>query len=387
MEQSVHITFKKAILSLVAFLLLHSAFAQPAPELIFRNPALEQGVAGQDGAVYRFCNVTKGIDGLLKIKKRSDAAVVLEDIDVANIGWDNALQPRLGVSGRVLADQIWWMQFELQFVQHNSTKKVTLTHFVATPIDVDGDNVAVREFLQMDKINDVAYSAHTSLKTETALPEHLYSAVNNNSDDEDHSSNLSGRDNRIVGPITSFTGMDTSATAVMATYTYENKDAITFIMGATSDGAAGMAGLRLNSLWFKNFNLAPQETPSINLETFSAIYAGKIIKLNWKTTSERGFSHFVIERSVDGRTYSDIALIRATGSERRSTYCYKDKPVLMSTGIAYYRLRVMDKHRLASYSSVSAVSAKGGKNATKVVVFSNVTEGSSGIGLLSKVKQ
>lgn len=390
MAQSVHITFKKfkkAALSLMAFLLLHSAFAQSVPELVFRNPVLEQGVAGQDDAVYRFYNIRNGIDGLLKIKKRSNAAVELEDIDVADIGWDNALQPRLGISGRT-QEQSWWMQFELTFVQSHSTRQVTLEHFVATPIDVDGDNVAVREFLQMNETKDIAYSSLTCLKTGTALPEPIISALNNGGDD--HNFNTSGTGNIVVGPVTSFADMDTAATAVMATYTYENKNAITFIMGVTSDGAAGnagMAGLRLHSLWFKNFSLAPQKTRSVNLETFSAIYAGKVIKLNWKTASEQGFSHFVIERSVDGRTYSDIALIRATGSEGKSTYSYKDKPVLMSAGIAYYRLRIIDAHRLASYSSVSAVYAKDGKNATKVAVFSNPVEGNISIGLLGKTKQ
>lgn len=389
MEQSLHATFKKALATLAFFLLLQSSFAQSAPELVFKNPMLEQGVDGEDGAVYRFSNITNGTDGLLKIKRRSDAAVVLEDIDVTGTGWDKALQPRLGVSGYVLADQTWWMQFELTFVQHNTTKKIKLNHFVATPIDVDGDNVAIREFLQMDQMKAIAYSAHTVLKNGPSLPEQLFSAMNNDSNSEGCSADLSKTDSRIVGPVTSFADIDTAATAVMATYTYENKDAITFFIGATSTGAVtnpGMVGLRLNSIWFKSFNLTPQETLPVALETFAVAHSSKAITLKWKTAGEQNVSHFVVERSVNGRTYSGIALIPAMGSVAGRTYSYKEKEVVtMPAGIVYYRLRLVDNHRSASYSSVSAVHAKESKKANKIVVLSNATE--SSIGILGKAKR
>lgn len=371
MKQFVHNAFKKAALALAAFLLLYTASAQTSLALVFRNPVLEQGIAGDDGAVYRFGNITDGVDGLLKIKKRSDAAVVLEDIDVAGIGWEQALQPRLGVSGSVRGNSVWWMQFELLFVQRHTTRKVTLNHFVATPIDVDGDNVAVREFVQMDKTKAVAYSPLTCLKTETALSKNVVGEA----------------DNMTVGPLTSFGGIDTAATAVMAAYTYENKDAITFTIGAVCNGAvsnSGMAGMRLNSLWFKNFSLAPQATLPVSLETFSAAYARKVIRLNWKTSGRQDLSHFVVERSVNGRTYSDIAVIPAKRNNGANRYGYKDKPVIMDAGMVYYRLRMVDKHRPASYSSVSAVQAKDGRNANRVAGVSKANK--NGIGLLGKAK-
>jgi hypothetical protein len=384
MEQTLHITFNKAVLLLTFFLLSHSAFAQPVPELVFRNPVLEQGIDGEDGAVYRFRNITKGIDGLLKIKKRSEPAVVLEDIDVAGTGWENALQPRLGVRAGVPANQIWWMQFELQFVQRNSIEKATLNRFVATPIDVDGDNMAIREFLQMDGLKEIAYSPLTYLKTEAVVPEPIFSARGIGGADEDQSINLSETDGMIVGPLTSFADIDTTATAVMATCTYENRDVITFTMGATFTGAIenpGMAGLRLHSLWFKQFSLEPQKKQPVTLEAFTAVFSGKAIMLNWKTSGEQGLSHFVIERSVNGRNYSDIAVVFATGNEKGATYSYKEKPVTMPAGIAYYRLRMVDSRRSASHSFVSTVHAKEAKNVKKVVVFSGAEKGNTRMAL------
>ncbi len=372
MEKSVHITFKKTLLSLAAFLLLHIAFAQPAPELVFKNAVLEQGIAGADGAVYRFSNITPGIDGLLEIRGRSHAAVVLEDIDVSNTGWDEPLQPRAGISGRPLAGQTWWMQFELAFVQSNSCERVTLNRFVAAPVDVDGDNVAVSEFVQMDNAKAVTLSSLTHLKTEAALPAQLFSPLHDDGDGKDRSFNLSGKSSRIVGPLTSFAGMDTTATAVMATFTYEATDAFTFVVGATSGAAnGGIVGLRLHSLWFKNFDLSPQQNTPVAIEDFSAVYVGKTITLAWKATGEQNLSHFVVERSVDGRTYCGIARIAAAGGHAAHTYHYKDKLTIMSAGIAYYRLRLTGSDRTTSYSPVSTVYAKYPKGTNRVAVLSN----------------
>lgn len=380
MELSVRFTFKKTFLSLTVCLLLHSAFAQTAPELIFRNPTLESGTAGQDGAVYRFGNITTGIDGLLQIKGRSGTAVVLNNIDLPNLGWDKALQPQLGITGNVPANQSWWMQFELKFVQSGTTKKSKLKDFVVTSLDVDGDGVSIREFVQMDKMKSMNYSTVTYLKTGTAINTSLLSQVDASSDGSD-SYNLTGTDNMILGPVSNFVDIDTSATSVMATYTYENKDAITFMIGATSGSVVSNAGMRLNSLWFKQFSLAPVSTLPLKLETFSTAYVDKAVVLNWKTTSERDFSHFVIERSVDGKSYSDIALVFAAGGTAENIYSYKDKTAAMQAGIAYYRLRMVDEDRSFSYSFVSSVHLSKNEKITSIDVYPNPTKNSVSISV------
>lgn len=376
MEQSVRIARKKAVLFFTVLLLLHTAFAQTTPELIFRNPVLQSGTAGQDGAAYRFANITTGMDGILKIKKRSSAAVQLADIDVPNLGWDKALQPQLGISGNVPANQLWWMQFELTFVKTGTMERKKMKDFVVTSLDIDGDGVSIREFVQMAKMKSLAYSSYTFLKTGTTLPYGLLNASDDGGDDD----NKKGTDNMILGPVSNFTDIDTSATAVMATYTYEDKDDITFVIGATSGSAVSNAGLRLNSLWFKSFSLAPQKTLPLKLETFSTAYTGGNVSLNWKTVSERDFSHFVIERSTDGKSYADIALVFSAGGMQENSYSYKDKSVTMPNGVAYYRLRLVDEDRTFSYSTVSAVHAK--EAATKAIaVYPNPAKTSVSVSL------
>lgn len=340
---------------------LHSALAQPAPALVFKNPVLQEGVAGADGAVYRFGNVAAGTDGLLKIVKRSHAAVLLEDIDVADAGWAEALQPRLGMGGSIAANQSWWMQFELTFVQHGGMRKKPLNRFAATPIDVDGDNVGIREFLQLDAADDVAYAARTCLNTEAAPFDKPSGAASHT----------------LVGPLSSFEGIDTAATAVMATYTYENKEVLTFVVGATSSGAivggGGMVGLRLASVWFKPFDLKAQAALPGTLESFAATCGRKAVRLHWQMAGEKHTGRFVVERSVNGRTYMSIASITAQGG-KQGFYTYKDKErVMMPAGVVYYRLRLVEANGSVSYSPVSTVFAEEKEDRNVMALFAGTS--------------
>src|SRR5438128_99773 len=87
---------------IVLLLLLRSVtgFAQTIPELIFKNPVLVSGSPNQDGAIYRFPNVTTGsnaMDAIVTVKGRSAADVILKSIDSSGVGWDKAFQPTLGI--------------------------------------------------------------------------------------------------------------------------------------------------------------------------------------------------------------------------------------------------------------------------------------------------
>lgn len=183
----------------------------------------------------------------------------------------------------------------------------------------------------------------------------------------------------VLGPVNNFVDIDTAATAVMASYSYEDKDAITFVIGATSGASISNAGLRLNSLWFKSFSLAPQTILLVKLQSFSATRTGQVTTLNWKTTSEKDFSHFVVERNVDGKGYADVALVFAAGSTGENSYRYQDKTALWGKR-AYYRLRMVDVDRSAAYSPVSTVHLS--KESTlAVTVLPNPASGRIGVHL------
>src|SRR5690348_9282034 len=88
---------KKTILFLLFIGLAFLSFAKGGGgKLDFKNSKLETGQAGQDGAVYRFPQVTSDMDALVKIKARSNSLVYLANIDMSTSGFDKAWQPVVG---------------------------------------------------------------------------------------------------------------------------------------------------------------------------------------------------------------------------------------------------------------------------------------------------
>ncbi len=75
---------------------------------------------------------------------------------------------------------------------------------------------------------------------------------------------------------------------------------------------------------------------------FTAQKLDKSVKLNWTTEQEFNSSHFIIERSADGRTWQSMATIAAAGnSNNHLSYTAYDNLPLNGTG--YYRIKQVDK--------------------------------------------
>ncbi len=321
------------------------------PELVFRNAVLSTAgaAAGQDGAIYKFANVATGIDATVTITRRSSSAVVLSTIDESTLGWSKALQPTVGIQGDVAPNQTWWMEFELKFFDAGTSNKKKIKNFKVTALDVDGDGQYIREFVQMGKVTSVLNSSITSLTNDVplSLPDVIEDLTGYN---------LNGIDKRVTGPVTNYTDIDTISTAVMSTFSYDDKDAIKFQLGGKSSGGTSNAGMRLNSLWFKAFNLIPNVVLPVKLTDFSALLNGSDVSLSWTTASEQNFSHYVIEKSTDGVNYSDLALVFANGgTNSEANYQYKDAQVASATGVVYYRLRMTEKTNTYSYSPIRVI--------------------------------
>jgi hypothetical protein len=155
------------------------------------------------------------------------------------------------------------------------------------------------------------------------------------------------------GPIENFYNIDTSATQVMVTYTYLNKDRINFRYGAKSAAnSSNGSGIRLNSMWGKEFNLAPWVVLPVTFSEFSVMYTAGDATVSWKATRGEALSHFVVQRSTDGKTYTDIATVFAASN---NTYSYKDHGVGSATGVVYYRVVSMDYTKESTYSTVKLI--------------------------------
>ena len=332
------------------------------PELVFQNPVLIAGEAGRNDAVYLFSNVATGIDATVKIKGRSGASVILSDIDVADMGWKKAFQPKLGIAGNVPANQDWWMDFEMAFFKAGTTEKQKIKGFSVTSIDVDGDGVSIREYLQMNKVKSIAYCPVNYLAPQATTTFANITAAGEDGD------NYNGEDKKSLGPVQNYVNIDTLGTPVMATYTYQDKDKINFRYGAKSGSVISNAGERLNSLWFKAFRLTPPSILPVTFYSFSASYDKKNTLLNWSAQADELFSHFVIEKSTDGISFKEIGQVKASISI--TAYSFDDAAVTSASGMAYYRIVCKEKSGEANYSPIKTIRlAKG--TSSSITVYPN----------------
>ncbi len=187
------------------------------PGLSFSGATLESGTALSSGAVYRFSTVTTGVDALVTIVSSTpNPAITSIDDDASNI--DN-FQP-------ILATSASDVQFDFEFVETGTTTVTQIPQFYMTAIDVDGDSVQGREFVELDITNSSAQTVETP---------------------SDLSIYPSSLGMIFYGPLQTQPGIDISATNVMFTAKYALRSAFKIKIGA--DPTSGV-----NRLFSMNFD-------------------------------------------------------------------------------------------------------------------------------------
>ncbi|MBB6463753.1 T9SS type A sorting domain-containing protein [Flammeovirga kamogawensis] len=92
----------------------------------------------------------------------------------------------------------------------------------------------------------------------------------------------------------------------------------------------------------------------IELTSFVVTQQENDVLIEWVTASEENNSHFIIERSSDGRNWKDIARVEGAGNSNvLLNYSFSDKVPL--DGVSYYRLLQVDFDRNFEYFSAVAV--------------------------------
>ncbi|HEX8329786.1 MAG TPA: T9SS type A sorting domain-containing protein [Hymenobacter sp.] len=111
----------------------------------------------------------------------------------------------------------------------------------------------------------------------------------------------------------------------------------------------------------------------VELVDFLAIWSGNGAQLSWATASEKNNAYFVVERSFDGKTFTEIGKREGTGTtSARSTYQFNDAGLSRSAAAtAYYRLRQVDTNGEYRHSPVRTVSIGAASAALKATVFPN----------------
>jgi hypothetical protein len=92
----------------------------------------------------------------------------------------------------------------------------------------------------------------------------------------------------------------------------------------------------------------------VELISFEGNRRGSKVHLQWQTASEKNSSHFVVERTVDGETFTEISKIPAAGhSNQLLRYEANDESPLK--GRNFYRLREVDINGEEQYSKLVEV--------------------------------
>ena len=108
----------------------------------------------------------------------------------------------------------------------------------------------------------------------------------------------------------------------------------------------------------------------VKLSAFNVrLNSDKSIGLSWRSEFEANSDKYVIERSSDGYSFSEVGNVTAAGSSSKAlNYAFTDKS--FTSGAAYYRLRQVDLDGKTEYSKVVYIN---NKNAVGIItkIFPN----------------
>ncbi len=131
--------------------------------------------------------------------------------------------------------------------------------------------------------------------------------------------------------------------------------------GTCSGTGAGSVTTNAALTAFSPFTFGSKTAGNINplpitLLTFTAVPAGKNVRINWSTATEKDVDYYEVEKSKDGVTFEFVGIIKSHGSGNSNTtmnYNTIDQKPYM--GISYYRLKQHDKNKDFYYSPMVTV--------------------------------
>ncbi|HEU5167729.1 MAG TPA: T9SS type A sorting domain-containing protein [Chitinophagaceae bacterium] len=163
---------------------------------------------------------------------------------------------------------------------------------------------------------------------------------------------------------------------------FESTDAINWTnLGFTSRDVVEKFVEKTGINSFERFTLFNDNNPlPVHFILFNAKCEGDKVLLTWKTAQEQNSSHFNIERSVDGISWTVINSLPAAGnSNTEHSYSFTDNNPVQNS---FYRIAEYDLNGRVQYSSILRSSCnttdifKLWPNPVRDVVFINIVTGS-----------
>ena len=102
----------------------------------------------------------------------------------------------------------------------------------------------------------------------------------------------------------------------------------------------------------------PASPLPVALLHFSGTYKANGNELRWETAQERNASHFDVEYSLDGKQFTRVAQVKATGNASgKSIYQYTHHILVDDNTTQYYRLKMVDHNQYWEYSQVISLTS------------------------------
>lgn len=344
---------------LFSFLIVSvSCMSQTVPKLKFSKPVLISGTDGQVGATYKFSNVSPNINAYVKIENIVNGAV-LKNIDDSTLGYYDAWQPTVGGPGTYGASYIKWA---ISFDSANAPYTYSVLN--ASAIDVDGDNVRVREFINVN--------GQSTYNIPTQIPS-LLTITNQKDTDNIMGTDPADSNLHVLGPVINRTGIDTLSQDVRVNFTFTNQTQFKIYTGSQvdSNGNSGaIATDRYHCIYFMNITGTYNVLP-VKIESFNASLSKDQVNLFWTIDKNSQNVSFDIERSFDQNNFSSVGIVSNQQSmiNGNNQFNYIDDiSQIKNQDVFYYRVKMVSNDGAVSYSPIKSIMVNSDVNTIKAVV-------------------
>ena len=194
----------------------------------------------------------------------------------------------------------------------------------------------------------------------------------------------------------------TAWTQALYTFTPSGTSATITITNLTASGSTNGNDFYLDDLEFlepcsviSSIIVQADCTLPVELTDFNAARKGTGALLTWGTATELNSAYFIVEKSLNGTSFSSIGRVNAAGnSSSLRRYAFTDPSV--TNGITYYRLAQYDVDGTVHYSQIRALYKDGigeveiipnPNNGVFVITLSNIGDVKSSIVVLNVLSQ
>ena len=120
------------------------------------------------------------------------------------------------------------------------------------------------------------------------------------------------------------------------------------------------------------FSAFSQGALPLSLFSFTAQLNNKKVMLGWVTAIKTNTTHFVIQRSLDGKSFDDDAIVFTEGNNSvNEEYSFADNIASINVGLIYYRLKTVDLDAKHRYSDIIIVRLANNQQQMSLLTYPN----------------